>query len=78
VKTPVVTSQVAVTILEALGIGASELDAVRKEHTAVLPYIFTDEIRDDKNWVHVAVRRHEGRPSRPPFVISALNPTSRT
>jgi hypothetical protein len=45
----VVTSQVAVTILEALGIGASELDAVRKEHTAALPFIFTDGDQDDKN-----------------------------
>jgi hypothetical protein len=49
VKTPVVTSQVAVTILEALGIGASELGAVRKEQTAVLPFIFTDGAQDDKN-----------------------------
>jgi predicted AlkP superfamily pyrophosphatase or phosphodiesterase len=37
VKTPVATSQVAATILKALGIGPDELDAVRKEGTQVLP-----------------------------------------
>jgi len=37
VKTPVVTSQVAPTILEALGLEAESLDAVRVEHTPVLP-----------------------------------------
>jgi hypothetical protein len=42
VKTPVVTSQVAVTVLEALGIDGSQLDAVRKEQTRVLPFIFSD------------------------------------
>lgn len=49
VKTPVVTSQVAVTILEALGIDGSKLDAVRKEQSGVLPFIFTDGDQDDKN-----------------------------
>jgi predicted AlkP superfamily pyrophosphatase or phosphodiesterase len=49
VKTPVVTSQVAVTILEALGIDSNQLDAVRKEQTSVLPFIFTDGDKDDKN-----------------------------
>ena len=49
VKTPVVTSQVAVTILEALGIESNQLDAVRKEQTSVLPFIFTDGDKDDKN-----------------------------
>jgi arylsulfatase A-like enzyme len=49
VKTPVVTSQVAVTILEALGIDSNQLDAVRKEQTGVLPFIFTDGDKDDKN-----------------------------
>jgi hypothetical protein len=49
VKTPVVTSQVAVTILEALGIDSNQLDAVRKEQTGVLPFIFTDGEKDDKN-----------------------------
>jgi hypothetical protein len=49
VKTPVVTSQVAVTILEALGIDSNQLDAVRKERTNALPFIFTDGDKDDKN-----------------------------
>jgi predicted AlkP superfamily pyrophosphatase or phosphodiesterase len=38
VKTPVLTSQVAATILKALGIEPDELDAVRKEGTPVLPF----------------------------------------
>lgn len=37
VKTPVATSQVAPTILEALGLKAESLDAVRIERTQVLP-----------------------------------------
>src|SRR5205823_14194132 len=37
VKTPVATSQVAATLLKALDIDSSQLDAVRKEQTAVLP-----------------------------------------
>lgn len=37
IKSPVATSQVAPTIVEALGIDAGALDAVRKEHTVVLP-----------------------------------------
>ena len=37
VKTPVLTSQVAPTILEALGLEPDALRAVRIEHTAVLP-----------------------------------------
>jgi hypothetical protein len=40
VKTPVATSQVAVSILKALGIDPSELQAVRKEGTTVLPFLF--------------------------------------
>ncbi|HEX4649707.1 MAG TPA: hypothetical protein VH111_12820, partial [Steroidobacteraceae bacterium] len=40
VRTPVVTSQVAPTILRSLGIDPSELQAVRKEGTAVLPFVF--------------------------------------
>jgi hypothetical protein len=39
VKTPVATSQVAVTILQALGIDPSKLDAVRKEGTVTLPFL---------------------------------------
>jgi hypothetical protein len=49
VKTPVVTSQVAVTVLGALGIDGSQLDAVRKEQTSVLPFVFTDGGRNDQN-----------------------------
>ncbi len=37
VKTPVATSQVAPTILQALDIDPKELDSVRVEHTEVLP-----------------------------------------
>jgi hypothetical protein len=48
VKTPVVTSQVAATLLEALGISSEKLDAVRKEGTPVLPFIFTDGGAGDK------------------------------
>jgi hypothetical protein len=42
VKTPVATSQVAASILKALGIDPSELHAVRKEGTTVLPFLFSD------------------------------------
>jgi predicted AlkP superfamily pyrophosphatase or phosphodiesterase len=45
VKSPVATSQVAATILQALGIEPDELDAVRKEGTRVLP--FTSESDDE-------------------------------
>ena len=37
IKTPVVTSQVAPTILHALGIDPKSLHSVRVEHTALLP-----------------------------------------
>jgi hypothetical protein len=37
VKTPVLTSQVAPTILQALDIDPEELNSVRVEHTPVLP-----------------------------------------
>jgi predicted AlkP superfamily pyrophosphatase or phosphodiesterase len=37
VKTPVATSQVAVTLLQALGIDPQALDSVRIEHTEILP-----------------------------------------
>jgi hypothetical protein len=43
VKTPVATSQVAASILKALGIDPSELQAVRREGTTVLPFLFTDD-----------------------------------
>jgi predicted AlkP superfamily pyrophosphatase or phosphodiesterase len=40
VKSPVATSQVAASILKALGIDPSELQAVKKEGTQVLPFLF--------------------------------------
>lgn len=40
VKSPVATSQVAASILEALGIDPSKLQAVRSEGTKVLPFLF--------------------------------------
>jgi Type I phosphodiesterase / nucleotide pyrophosphatase len=40
VKTPVATSQVAPSLLKALGVDPSELQSVRKEGTAVLPFLF--------------------------------------
>ena len=40
IKTPVLTSQVAATILRALGIDPNELQAVRQEGTQVLPFLF--------------------------------------
>jgi hypothetical protein len=43
VKTPVATSQVAASLLKALGIDPSELKAVRKEGTAVLPFLLSGD-----------------------------------
>jgi hypothetical protein len=40
VKTPVVTSQVAVTILKSLGIDPRELHSVREEGVTALPFVF--------------------------------------
>ena len=40
VKTPVLTSQVAATILKSLGIDPSELEAVKQEGIPVLPFLF--------------------------------------
>ena len=37
VTTPVATTQVAPTILKALGLAPSSLQAVQKEHTQALP-----------------------------------------
>jgi arylsulfatase A-like enzyme len=48
VKTPVATSQVAATIVKALGIDPSELQAVRKEGTQVLPFLFNNGEGDDR------------------------------
>jgi hypothetical protein len=42
VKIPVATSQVAPSILKALGINPSQLDAVKKEGTRVLPFLFDE------------------------------------
>jgi len=42
VKTRVETKQVAPTIIKALGLEPSMLDAVRKEGTTVLPGLFED------------------------------------
>jgi hypothetical protein len=41
VKTPVATSQVAPSILKALGLNPGALQAVQKEGTHVLPFLFT-------------------------------------
>ena len=49
VKTPVATSQVAASLLKALGIDPNELKAVRKEGTEVLPFLFSDGDGDDGN-----------------------------
>jgi hypothetical protein len=40
VKSPVATSQVAASIIRALGYDPNALDAVRKEGTRVLPFLF--------------------------------------
>jgi Type I phosphodiesterase / nucleotide pyrophosphatase len=42
VKTPVASSQVAPTILKALGIDPEQLSSVRKEGTEILPFLFQD------------------------------------
>jgi hypothetical protein len=49
VKSPVATSQVAASILKALGIDPRELQAVRREGTQVLPFLFGDEDGDEGN-----------------------------
>jgi len=43
VKSPVATSQVAASIVKALGIDPGELDAVKKEGTRVLPFLFDED-----------------------------------
>jgi hypothetical protein len=48
VKTPVATSQVAASLLKALGIDPSELQAVRREATEVLPFLFNTREDDDR------------------------------
>src|SRR5438034_3876060 len=47
VKSPVATSQVAPSILRALGLETGALDAVQKEGTVVLPFLFDGETSDD-------------------------------
>jgi len=47
VKTPVATSQVAPSILRALSLETEALDAVRKEGTVVLPFLFDGGTSDD-------------------------------
>ena len=47
VQTPVVTSQVAATILKSLGIDPNELKAVRKEGISALPFVFDSSGSDD-------------------------------
>jgi Type I phosphodiesterase / nucleotide pyrophosphatase len=47
VTTPVQTTQVAPTILKALGLDPEKLDGVRLEHTQVLPTLFFDQGHDD-------------------------------
>jgi hypothetical protein len=48
VKTPVATSQVAASILKALGIDPNELQAARHEGTQVLPLLFSGGDEDDR------------------------------
>jgi hypothetical protein len=48
VKTPVATSQVAASLLKALGIDPNELQAVRREGTQVLPFLFSDNEREGR------------------------------
>jgi Type I phosphodiesterase / nucleotide pyrophosphatase len=42
VKTPVINQQVAPTIIKALGFDPSQLEAVKKEQIAVLPFLFSN------------------------------------
>lgn len=48
VKSPVLTSQVAPSILQALGLDPNKLQAVQREGTPVLPFLFSDGDRDDE------------------------------
>jgi hypothetical protein len=48
VKTPVATSQVAASILKALRIDPNELQAVRREGTQVLPFLFSNGDDEDR------------------------------
>ncbi len=48
IRTPVTNQQVAPSILKALGIDPDELQAVQREQTSVLPFLFGDGDSDDK------------------------------
>ena len=48
VKSPVATSQVAPSILKALGLDSGELQAVQKEGTRALPFLFDGQNSDDE------------------------------
>jgi arylsulfatase A-like enzyme len=48
VKTPVLSSQVAATILKSLGIDPGKLESVRKEGIPVLPFLFDGNDKDDE------------------------------
>ncbi len=48
IKSPVTNQQVAPTIVKVLGFNPNELQAVRKEQTRVLPFLFSDSDSDDK------------------------------
>jgi predicted AlkP superfamily pyrophosphatase or phosphodiesterase len=50
VKSPVLSSQVAPSILKALGMEADELRSVREEGTTVLPFLF-DGGESDQDWL---------------------------
>jgi len=47
IKSAVSNQQVAASIVKALGINPSELEAVRKEQIHVLPFLFSDGDGDD-------------------------------
>jgi arylsulfatase A-like enzyme len=47
VKTPVLSSQVAATILKSLGIDPGKLESVRKEGISVLPFLFDGDGNGD-------------------------------
>jgi hypothetical protein len=48
VKTPVLSSQVAATILKSLGIDPGKLESVRKEGISVLPFLFDEDGNGDE------------------------------
>src|ERR1700736_691113 len=48
VKTPVLSSQVAATILKSLGIDPGKLESVRKEGIPVLPFLFDGDDKGDE------------------------------